>query len=535
MKVLLLVVAIVVRLSCQDCSCGDVFIDGAKDCVCGKTVFSRNNGLDDKGCCGSVQCNIDEDGRGVCVGGSVCKSEHGTWECGDTMVSTHKNCRCGGYSLTWKDYLAGARQWCYPNNEVCDYQDGGGECRNGIVVRGWHTAYNRTCANKKYLLCKTGTICVPKKEICHGTHVCKDKSDIKQCQEGNDSIYDHNHKYSKCPRTTLSGHQEYYKKEDKNNHEYNCLTRGDEDTIMDKVTSVNYTSIVPCGSSALMCGDSCLGTEFWCNPYNREQHLCGGFTTMDLVLCQNSTFWSNIDCNAIDRGAIRYFGTRCTGTLQHCYYPSHRRFDHDNGTGWRMLSCKDKSDQVFPTGCHNITDTDYEYCSSFCPEGRQTRYDNGSFFNENTGHSVLRGTKCNTKCDPGKVTTQGCIDSCSGIHNFTCNISGVEHCISDSLLCDGHPACDSAEDEDLEKCYEKLVKRKIIDDAATLYCQSSMYKSKCKSSQISNYVLLKQITDMQTVAVACNDVIQCQDAEDEFWLCTQQTYLVYAVLGKNYF
>ena len=481
MKVLLLVVVIVVRPSCQDWGCGDVFIDGAKDCVCGKTVFSRNNGLDDKGCCGSVQCNIDEDGRGVCVGGSVCKSEHGTWECGDTMVSTHKNCRCGGYSLTWEDYLAGARQWCYPNNEVCDYQDGGGECRNGIVVRGWHTAYNRTCANKKYLLCKTGTICVPKKEICHGTHVCKDKSDIQQCQEGNDSIYDHNHKYSKCPRTTLSGHQEYYKKEDKNNHEYNCLTRGDEDTIQDRVANVNYSSITPCnatyGLSGLMCGKICVDTGYWCEPDAAFKYSCGGFTTVDQVLCQNRTFWRNTDCNLVYKGAIAYFGKRCTGTHQHCYYPYHRRFNYDSEIS-RKLSCKDESDQVFPTGCHNITDTDYQYCSSFCPQGRETIYDRDYFFDKNTGNTVWKGTECKSKCSPGKVASQGCEDSCSGVHNFTCNISGKEHCISDSLLCDGHPACDDGVDEKLPECLEQFVEKKIIDNAATQKCTSVMYSSK---------------------------------------------------------
>ena len=534
MKLSLLLITIAVTPSWQFKFCGDVRILSGKDCLCGNTTITvRDHYRYGKKCCGTVQCSVDDAGRGVCGDGSVCSSRHRTWLCGDAVVSSEMKCQCGDDTLTIKDYWYGAGKWCCSGAEVCQYHDGGAECRTGTVVQGRYTSCNGTCANKRSLPCNTGDQCMKRSHICHGTPVCHDRSDILKCQEGNDDIYAVY--YSKCPQTTPSGHQEYYHADKKNNHEYNCLTRGDEDTIMDKVTSVNYTSIVPCGSSALMCGDSCLGTEFWCNPYNREQHLCGGFTTMDLVLCQNSTFWSSIDCNAIDRGAIRYFGTRCTGTLQHCYYPSHRRFDHDNGTGWRMLSCKDKSDQVFPTGCHNITDTDYEYCSSFCPEGRKTRYDNGSFFNENTGHSVSRGTKCNTKCHPGKVTTQGCIDSCSGIHNFTCNISGVEHCISDSLLCDGHPACDSAEDEDLEKCYEKLVKRKIIDDAATFYCQSSMYKSKYNSSQISNYVLLKQITDMQTVAVACNDVIQCQDAEDEFWLCTQQTYLVYAVLGKNYF
>ena len=45
-------------------------------------------------------------------------------------------------------------------------------------------------------------------------------------------------------------------------------------------------------------------------------------------------------------------------------------------------------------------------------------------------------------------------------------------------MCDGHPACDEAEDEQLdEECVKKLMKMKIIDDAATYKCKSRMYSS----------------------------------------------------------
>ena len=52
------------------------------------------------------------------------------------------------------------------------------------------------------------------------------------------------------------------------------------------------------------------------------------------------------------------------------------------------------------------------------------------------------------------------------------------HCIHHDLVCDGHPACDEAEDEELdEECVKKLMKMKIIDDAATYKCKSRMYSS----------------------------------------------------------
>ena len=40
---------------------------------------------------------------------------------------------------------------------------------------------------------------------------------------------------------------------------------------------------------------------------------------------------------------------------------------------------------------------------------------------------------------------------------------------------------------------------------------------------------------METIAVPCNERVECQDAADEFWLCRQQTHLGYAVLGKHQF
>ena len=473
MEVFLLSIVIAVTPSFHYWFCGDVIIDGHQDCLCGDTNITK---YDDFGCCGTVQCNIDKEGRGLCVGGSVCKTRSYTWQCGDAVVSSDKKCRCGEQALT-NEY----DQWCCHGGEVCDYKDGGAECKNGTVVLDHNTACNKTCANKYSLPCKTGHVCVDKSMICHGTHVCHDRSDIQQCHDDNNDIFAFNYRYTKCPMATQSGHQEYYKIEDKNNHEYNCLTRGDEDTIQDKVTTVNYTSITPCntseGFSGLMCGDTCVGNYYWCDPDKKLKYSCGGFTTVDQVLCQNKTFWNNTDCNFVLRGVIAFFGIRCTGTHQHCYYPSHRRFNYDTDSTLWKLSCKDESDQVFTTGCHNITDTDDQYCLSFCPQGRETSV-RGYFFDKNTGHTVRKGTECKSKCLSSKITSQGCEDSCSGIHNFTCNIFGKEHCISDSLICDGHPACDDGLDEKLPECLEQLVKKKIIDDAATQKCISVMYRSK---------------------------------------------------------
>ena len=63
MKVLLLIV-IAVTPSWQQWPCGDVYITEDKDCECGNTTITR---VDYKRCCGTVQCVIEEDGRGMSI------------------------------------------------------------------------------------------------------------------------------------------------------------------------------------------------------------------------------------------------------------------------------------------------------------------------------------------------------------------------------------------------------------------------------------------------------------------------------------
>ena len=55
--------------------------------------------------------------------------------------------------------------------------------------------------------------------------------------------------------------------------------------------------------------------------------------------------------------------------------------------------------------------------------------------------------------------------------------SGV--CIHPELLCDGHPQCQFAEDEDFERCYlgeDRLwLDRNVVSGFATHKCSSAMY------------------------------------------------------------
>ena len=193
------------------------------------------------------------------------------------------------------------------------------------------------CGNIEYLLCDSGDQCVRKEDICHGYPVCKDSSDIQHCQKERD-IFDHDYRFSKC-QAIPTGHHECYKTRNKNNREYNCLSRSDEDILVENraLTIIDYNSISPCNSTirgdrgnALLCGKYCVYIEEWCNP-NKPSYSCGDFTTQDTVLCGNHTFWSTVDCDFVDRfeGIILMYGKRCSGKYQHCYYPPYLSFDYE--------------------------------------------------------------------------------------------------------------------------------------------------------------------------------------------------------------
>ena len=75
--------------------------------------------------------------------------------------------------------------------------------------------------------------------------------------------------------------------------------------------------------------------------------------------------------------------------------------------------------------------------------------------------------------------------------------------------CDGHPQCPGAEDEDIDKCYQKKFRNKI----------ESVYK--CKSIMYPN---------MTIFARRCNFVEECQDGVDEMDCEDKISNIVTAIL-----
>ena len=86
---------------------------------------------------------------------------------------------------------------------------------------------------------------------------------------------------------------------------------------------------------------------------------------------------------------------------------------------------------------------------------------------------ILDPHKCQDSCSRPEY---GC-EACTNPSYFTCNVNSKPHCLHPKLVCDGHPQCDQAEDEEFHKCRDIKYR-----EEATVVCGSAMYPSKflCK-------------------------------------------------------
>ena len=64
-------------------------------------------------------------------------------------------------------------------------------------------------------------------------------------------------------------------------------------------------------------------------------------------------------------------------------------------------------------------------------------------------------------------------------------------------MCNQHPDCDNAVDENLDMCYDKYIAQGKIDESATLRCYSKIYEN------------------MKTFASVCDGNVECQGYKDE--------------------
>ena len=115
------------------------------------------------------------------------------------------------------------------------------------------------------------------------------------------------------------------------------------------------------------------------------------------------------------------------------------------------------------------------YQQHFCP----SRWDDpicknpGSWLSSHTDAEYQDPHHCQSSC---KIPKSGC-QACTNEHEFSfqCVRNGSLVCIHENLVCDGHPQCQHAEDEDLTLCRDKYFRKKLVEQYATKECQSKMY------------------------------------------------------------
>ena len=232
---------------------------------------------------------------------------------------------------------------CHLNEKYEQY--GHGVCPGGTTLGIWEQC-NGQCYNQYSQEVNTSALssssmyrcdngdCVPVTNICRGYPMCGDKSDLRACNPeltcvslGGKSV-SMNSNVSTINSKLVDGHSFCIYSNERNNGNYEAITREDEDNldIVSTSTSLDYTKIEHCsndGNPGVMCGSECLGTLSWCragssNPCDDGAQV---FTTNNPGLCRNSTFWRDVSCAFYGNGTIAARGLRCTGGMQHCIYP----------------------------------------------------------------------------------------------------------------------------------------------------------------------------------------------------------------------
>ena len=483
----------------------------------------------------------------------------GDYLCGDVCIPLKRTCTCGGDTQYGNAGLPSS-YCCLPaislpaNKNQCQRVRTNGKCSDGNVTNltepcgGECFTEYRTLRNQSYLgglratyKCESGD-CVLMRDMCSGYATCQDKSDLAECDESLHCIST-NGGYE---RTSYQGHYACLYYNAKNDREYDNIHRKDEETLTVNLTRVNFSGITQRANCSrlidvgLTCGDQCSPPYQWCldrSKFSVKTHSCPGNVTLpsdDKSLCKNKTFWSEKDrnttaflnkpglcdnvtvtCDMCDLfypsgGELYANGSRCTGNLQHCYYPWYT-FNWNVYTRQKYApTCSDNSDKIFHINsrCNTSHYVDI-YCDTICRPGKELEYCNREICDVRTVSQWLEDNKddkllmdphdCQSSCSsPGPDC-----EACTNTDYFRCTDGAT--CLHPDLLCDGHQHCQDGSDEDFDFCYFKsqlYLKKNIVEEFATLVCHSKMYPL------------------IFTVATVCDGIRECYGDKDEPPSCT---------------
>ena len=415
---------------------------------------------------------------------------------------------------------------------------------NGKCFTEYRTLRNRTKYGglRATYQCESGD-CVLMRDMCNGYAACQDESDLKECDDDLQCIST-NGGYE---ITSYQGHYTCSYINAENDGEYDNIHRKDEDYLFEKVTRVNFDDFEQCKNSGtnnnqvgLSCGDKCTPADQWCldrSKFSVTTHSCPKNVSLpsdDKYLCKNKTFWSEMDknttafweknttlcnnepcdmCKDVTCDMCDIFvgeqlfanGSRCTGNLQHCYYPwYHWNWQTEYQRTKYPPTCSDNSDKIFhvDTTC-NTTHYVNIYCDYICKPGKELQFCNKTICNVSTVSQWLEDNKndrylmdphdCQSSCSsPGPDC-----EACTNTDYFRCRDGAT--CLHPDLLCDGHQHCKDGSDEDFDYCYfqtKAYLKKKVVEEFATLKCKSIMYPQ------------------IYTLATVCDGIEECYDPKD---------------------
>ena len=402
-----------------------------------------------------------------------------TYRCGHDYRESRENnyvkisecaqCKCGDDTLSYEDYKENWKRCCPAPGGECEVDDDGdGVCNKGVVI---DRSRNQRCNDYTHFYCDNKT--VNKYNICHGSGLCQDGTDLEQCStlscgSGQTSCED-------GQDVSSTAHRECYLTRKGNDGEFDCLNRRDEKVVIQETSvKIDFKELKKCeyrfGYDTLLCGSDCRWNFGWCRSEYKQscETNTSSYNTVSQEICSNATIWRNISCDVSDHTK----GVRCSGYNQQCIFPHYTTTETNFPDTFRR--CEDKSDQVFPANktCNDIAlDHHKSYCDTFCTPGQEYQPEWKS-----------RDPKCSEKCgdpsswlskqtDPYIQDPHLCQDSCQtpDRHCEACSNEKYPRCLRNNvtvcyhmdLWCDGHPVCDGAEDEPIRNvtCYQKLLKR----------------------------------------------------------------------------
>ena len=461
------------------------------------------------------QCNYPEFPAENVKIGSVCAKKGTRAICGEDFLN--------GYSLS--------HYCCTPPTDLCHSSGGYLNCSSGSVLNFKRPCYGK-CYNdyarsdfyhKKvsHYTCHGDTDqCIPIANMCQGGRSwC---GDVVECDKNLRCI-------GGIANTKLASdltsdhHYCHYPELHYGNAQYEYVDRSDENVTNTFAPSVkiDYNYLRPCiyGRDGVTCFQEenkihCMHFGDWCNTEYTESCLVNNSTRLsssDSNLCQNKTFWRNVDCNFYfnrDFTKVQGYGIRCSGRNQQCSYPYYYDDLKRQDIYFASSQCEDKSDRVHQanTSCPSSKTYLQIYADMRC---------DSDWKNSDICLAPEKWLEQQTKREPRNLgfsgkelyyhDPHGCWDSCAepgpecractGDKYFSCHKSNM--CVHKDLVCDGHPQCLNNEDEDFDKCKKKWVQNGVFHSHATVKCRSKIHPS------------------MHIIATACNQIEECHDGSDE--------------------